>query len=424
MPTEIKILGKGIEGMFIKNDRFNTTLISFNFYLPIDKNRVAEFALLPFMLTTTSDKYPSFTALNIKLSKLYGASLSASTEKVGDYQLLKVAISVIEDKYTFDEESLTKRAAELLCELVFNPKLENGVFALEDTEREKRKAKEHILGEIAEKRIYAKTRLVEEMYENEPYGTAKCGTLEQVDAITGKSLYHAWLYMLKNSKIRVNVISSRLPDGFFDTVSESFSAFERGDIPDCSLNTPTLHRETLKTVEEKMDVAQGKLVMGFSCDLVGDDFETLPLMIAVDIFGGGPYSRLFTYVREKQSLCYYCSASAVRVKGFVSVSSGVEKENIEKAQSEILKQLECVKNGEFTDFEFESSIKNTIDSLLSSEDSQETIDLWYTTKIANKKQISPIELTEMIKSVTKKQVIEAAKGIKLNTVYKLLPKES
>lgn len=423
MSVDIRTLSNGVEGVFVKNSRFNTTLISFNFYLPIDKERVADFALLPFMLTTCSEKYPDFSALNLKLSKLYGANLTASAEKVGDYQLLKMAISVIEDKYTFDEDSLTIRASELLRELIFNPKLENEAFCDEDIQREKRKAAEHILGEMSDKRVYAKTRLIEEMYEGEVYGTAKCGTLEQVEKITGKSLYNAWLDMLKSSYVRVNVVSSSLPQGFFDAVGDSFNAFTRENIPNCRINAPTKHREEVKMVEEYIDVAQGKLVMGFSSDCFGDDTKTLPLMVAVDIFGGGPYSRLFTYVREKQSLCYYCSATAVRTKGFVSVSSGVEKENIKKAESEILKQLECVKNGEFTDFEFESSIKNTVDSLLSSNDSQETVDLWYSIKIANEKLLSPEDLAEMISSVTRQEVIEAAKQIKLNTVYRLLPKE-
>ena len=85
--------------------------------------------------------------------------------------------------------------------------------------------------------------------------------------------------------------------------------------------------------------------MGFSSDLCGDDDVSLPLMVATDIFGRGPYSRLFANVREKMSLCYYCSASAVRQKGLVTVDSGVEAENAEKAQKEILAQLDAVKKG-------------------------------------------------------------------------------
>ena len=140
-------LSNGVDGFFVKNNRFNTTLISFNFFLPLKKDTVAVNALLPFMLTTSSKKYPDFSKLNLKLSRLYGAHLSASSEKAGDYQLLKMAISVIGDKYTLDEESLTVEACDLLSELIFEPNIENGAFLEADLEREKRKAIEHIQGE-------------------------------------------------------------------------------------------------------------------------------------------------------------------------------------------------------------------------------------------------------------------------------------
>ena len=57
--SENKItLSNGVDGFFVKNNRFNTTLISFNFFLPLKKDTVAVNALLPFMLTTSSKKYP------------------------------------------------------------------------------------------------------------------------------------------------------------------------------------------------------------------------------------------------------------------------------------------------------------------------------------------------------------------------------
>ena len=163
--------------------------------------------------------------------------------------------------------------------------------------------------------------------------------------------------------------------------------------------------------------------MGFSCDMYGDDDLSLPLMVMCDIFGGGPYSRLFSNVREKMSLCYYCSASSVRYKGLLTVDSGVEVKNAQKAQDEILNQLEIIKKGEFSDFEFDSSIKSICDSLNTYNDSQNSLDLWYALKINNQNLYSPEDIAEKIKKITKEDVIYAAKGVKLHTVYKLLPKE-
>ncbi|MGN0451564.1 MAG: EF-P 5-aminopentanol modification-associated protein YfmF [Acutalibacteraceae bacterium] len=423
MSAKIYGLSEGAEGLFIKNERFNTTSVSFNFYLPMSADTAAAYALLPFILTTCGAEYPDFSVLNFKLSRLYGARLEASAEKLGDFQLLRMRISVINDKYTFDSESLLKRAIDMLLSLIFKPKTENGAFCEEDLSREKRKAIEHIKGEISEKRIYAKNRLIEEMYKGSAYGVPKCGTVEDVEKITGESLYKAWEDMLKKAFVRVQVIGASIPPRLFETVAESFENINRCDITDCKTSEPTASVEEPNEITERMAVKQGKLVMGFSSDMCGDDDVSLPLMVMTDIFGGGPYSRLFANVREKMSLCYYCSASAVRQKGLVTVDSGVEAENAEKAQKEILAQLDAVKKGEFTDFEFEASLKSLRDSLNSYNDSQVLLDTWYALKAGNRTLYSPEEIAAEIAEITREDIVNAAKGIKLHTVYKLLPKE-
>lgn len=423
MSAKITQLSNGAEGVFIKNDRFNTTLVSFNFYVPMAKETAAEYALLPFVMTTCSKRYPDFSALNFKLAKLYGANLSASAEKVGDFQLLKIAISVIDDRYSLDNESLCDSATQLLTQLIFEPKAENGAFCEEDVAREKRKAIEHIRGDLAQKRTYAKKRLIEEMYKGQPYGVSKCGSEEDVEKITGESLYNAWKKLLSTAFLRVNVISRSMPSGLFDGISEKLNAIERNNVPDCTRSAPTAAVSKPNTVIETMDIAQGKLCMGFSSELYGDDSETAALTVMCDIFGGGPYSRLFTNVREKYSLCYYCTSSSVKAKGLITVDSGIEKENATKAEREILNQLDIMKQNLFTDEEFQSSIKSITDSFKSYNDSQGLLDAWYSLKIVKDKLLSPEEAAETISRVTRNDVVYAARGVKLHTVYKLLPND-
>ncbi len=424
MAVDIIRLSDGVDGLFERNARFNTTLISFNFYMPLKKERVAEYALLPFIMTTCSSKYPDFSRLNYKLNKLYGAQLEASAEKVGDFQLLKVTVSVIDDKYTLDGEELCTQACDMLLGLIFEPKTENGAFYDEDLNREKRKAIEHIRSEMNEKRIYAKKRLIEEMYKNSPYGLSKCGTEEQVKNITGEGLYTAWQEIISSAYVRVNVIGGSLPDGLFESIKARFDNVKRNNITDFLKSVATRKAAKINEVTERMDITQGKLVMGFSSRLHGDDVKTAPLLVMCDIFGGGPYSRLFSNVREKLSLCYYCSASSVRVKGLLTVDSGVELQNAKKAQEEILNQLETVKKGEFSDFEFESSIKSITDSLKTYDDSQNSLDLWYSLKLTNDNILSPDEMSQLVSKVDRKSVIDTANGVYLHTIYKLLPEDT
>ncbi len=414
---EYKVLANGVDGLFVENKRFNTTLVSFNFYLPLSNDNLSANALLPYVLTSCSEKYESFTQLNTALNMLYGADLSVAVNKIGDAQVIKMSIAVINDEYSMTNEPIIDKATELLMELIFNPKLIGNEFYADDTEREKRKVREHILGEINDKRRYARKRLIEEMFSGYTYAHSVYGTVDSLEIVTGKELYSAWCNLLRCAYVRVQLVGKRLPSGFFEKISEKFSVNDRV-VSDDYRNISHLDScDKVKYVNDTMAVSQGKLVMGFTSDLWGKD--AYALTVASDIFGGGTYSGLFANVREKLSLCYYCSASANRNKGYLVVDSGVEFDKAKKAEEEILNQLQMVKNGEFDQFTFEASIKNINNMLLSSYDSLGALENWYASHIFTRKVESPEEVAKIISMVTREEVIEAANGIKLHTVYNL-----
>ena len=90
-----------------------------------------------------------------------------------------------------------------------------------------------------------------------------------------------------------------------------------------------------------MDVTQGKLAMGYRCS--SDDYPAM--VLANLIFGGTSNSKLFLNVRERLSLCYYASSSYARSKNILTVSSGVETADFERAEAEIGRQLQAVQQG-------------------------------------------------------------------------------
>ena len=82
-------------------------------------------------------------------------------------------------------------------------------------------------------------------------------------------------------------------------------------------------------------------------------------------------------MREKLSLCYYCSARLFRQKGVMMVQSGVEFENAERAITEISKQLDAVRAGEFTHDDFDASVKSLADDYERLGGTPEELDDWY-----------------------------------------------
>ena len=262
------------------------------------------------------------------------------------------------------------------------------------------------------------------MFKREPYGCFVYGKKEDVEKLSSEDLYLAWQRLVKNSFIQLNVIGKSVPSGLFEEIKKILTSIKRENICDALSSIPIKKANTVTEVTETMDVTQGKLVLGFSSELYGDFKTALPLAIFTDIFGGGPYSKLFSNVREKQSLCYYCSASSRRSKGFILVDSGIESKNANVALNAILKELEDIKNGNVDEFTFNASKKSLIDSLNSYYDSASALDTWNTIELQGEDEISVEDATKYINEITLNDIINVANGIELHSIYKLLPKEA
>lgn len=421
MSVSLCNLLEGVDGLHLKDDRFNTTLITFNFYLPIAKQTVAETALLPFVLSSCCEEYKSTVLLNRRLCELYGARLSASVSKVKDFLHLRFCIGSINNEFAPNGENVVVESAKLLASLIFAPSFENGEFLQKDLDREKRKAIERIKGEINNKRIYARRRLLAEMFKDHPYGISHRGEIEDVEKVTTKSLTYAWQRMLRNSYVRVIVSSKDDCSEIFERTKNAFSVIKRENVTDIRQTIPFTPPE-FKSITEHMDIVQGKIAMGFTSTLKGDAKTAFPLNVMCDLLGGGTYSKFFKNVREKLSLCYYCSATAARHIGFMVVESGVQADKKEQLKTQVLKELEAMQKGEFTDEDVSFSKLSLIETLKSYSDSQSALDGWYAARLTEDDFISPSDLAHIINGVTREQIISAANAVSLCTVYELMPK--
>ena len=143
------------------------------------------------------------------------------------------------------------------------------------------------------------------------------------------------------------------------------------------------------------------------------------MTVAVDIFGGGTYSKLFTIVREQMSLCYFCSARLNRDKGVLLVSSGIETENETKTREAILEQLRAVQRGDVTQETLETSLRSLRDTIRGYTDSPDVLCAWYGSQIFRSTAKTPQQRIEELGAVTLDQVQAAAQNITPDTVFML-----
>ena len=416
-----KSIANGVFFNSIKEERFKTVKISVTMFVPLQKSTAAAYSLLPSVLAYSCKKYPDSQSLNRALGSLYGAGVGAYCKKMGETLALTLTIAGIDDRFTMNSEKISPRLVELLCEIIFNPKVENGAFCEDDFNQCKRQLLESIEGEFNEKRTYAISQMTSIMCENEAYGIKRYGDKELVEQLTPSELYKAWQRILEDSRVEVMMIGSSDPMLAENVIKERFTGMQR--------LLPEIKTEIVKTVSkvkqrtETSDIAQAKLVMGFRTGTAQPQDNTIPMTLTVAILGGTPSSKFFTNVREKLSLCYYCAARYDKLKGIVLVDSGVEKANIERTIEEIKNQLVQMQKGNITDFEIESAKLAVADSYKSSQDTMSGTESWYIGQMLDGSILTVEEAVELLNGVTKDTIVELANTITLDTVYLLQPQE-
>lgn len=414
-----KNVANGIDIIFVPATQFKTNELAVSLLVPLKKETASENALLSLLLCESCSAYKTLRELNTHLASLYGAVLSPAVSKFGENQVIKFGITCIDDRFALDDKKILTECLSLLLSILFEPNFdEKGLFTQNSVDVQKRLLIEKIESEENEKRTYVLRKTESIMFEGEPYAINRYGTKEDVSKATPESLKAAWENLLKTASVLLTVVGSASQQEVKELLLDKFSNVERDyKAPVEAVFNPV--PSEIKEVKEQQAVKQGKLVMGFRVNITPDS-ELAPAMRSfADVFGGGPYSKLFANVREKMSLCYYCSARYVRQKSFIVVQSGCEEENMDKAVSEILNQIEEIKKGNF-DYEFSSSKMALTDAINSVYDAPESLEVWYTSQMADKAFKSPAESAAENKSVTKEQIMECASLISLDTVYRLV----
>ncbi|MBE6730237.1 MAG: insulinase family protein [Ruminococcaceae bacterium] len=397
----------------LTDSKFKTFRVAVKMVLPLNPKTASEYAMLTSIVSRVIKEYPEYTAFSRKLASLYGASIYADVAKMGDNQILSVALGGISGRYAFGGEKMEQELLAILISAVFSPlKDERGLFPKESFIQEKRQLLEAIDADFNDKRIFALDRAMKELFRNEKSGISKYGTSQSVKNTDENTLPALWDEALKKAKFFI-FVSGDCDFKYVENTMKSQFRFEREPY---NLTNETLPAgETLHEVCDEMKLSQSKLVVGFKTECKNNN--ALKLMSV--IYGGSAISKLFMNVREKMSLCYYCSCRPLLLKKALFVESGVETEKLPAAKEAILNELEEIRKGNITEEEFFTAKLALYNSLNGIEDSLYSLEIFYQNQIFEENVITPKEQYEAFEKVTLDEVIEAAKLTKLDTVYEL-----
>ncbi len=417
--TRVEI-GDGINLCHIRTGKFKHASLAISYGTKLTAENAAKNSLLASVLTKSCARFPKMENFNRELDRLYAASINGDVRKFGEIHTAIIKASTLQNKFVPDGEDVIKELTELCLDTLLSPSLPDGCFDKDIVANEKKNLVDLIRASQNDKDGYAVRRCAELMCENEKFATYVHSDEETIESIDAEALTESYCEIVSGAKFEIYFVGDYECDALASIVREKFSVVRRN----VSLEVPAtkVRRKAsgeVKTITETAPISQAKLTLGFRLGRSLADRNFAAATLLKEIYGGSPTSKLFVNVREKLSLCYYCSPMVEQIKGIMIVASAIEAKNKEKAQEEILLQLDKIKAGEISDEEFKNAKDSLINRYNEIPDSAEALIAWYMQRSVLGFVDSPEIAALAVSFLTKEHVIEAAKEISLDTVYML-----
>ena len=277
MPYEIKEIKRGIKLHLIETKKFKTNLITVVLTVPLKSKTVTLNTVIPAVLKRGTTNLNSQEEISKKLEEMYGAEFDCGIEKIGDNHVLKFYLETLNDNFIPQEnkENLAKSGIDLLLDIVLNPYIEKNKFKEEYVEAEKNNIKLLIESKIDNKNAYALNRCIEEMYKNEAYGLYKYGYTKDLQNIDSQKLYEHYKNIINTAKVDIFFSGDIEKEDIEKYVKENKKINELEGRPGEIIinNEKHLEKIDVKKIEEKMDITQGKLVIGLDVESNRTRFE-------------------------------------------------------------------------------------------------------------------------------------------------------
>lgn len=425
MQTTRLEIGDGISLCHIKTGKFKHASLAISYSTKLSAENAVMNSLITSVLTKSCARFPKMEDFNRELDRLYAASISGSVKKFGEVHTAVIKADTLQNKFVPDGEDVIKELTNLVLDALLAPSLPDGVFDKEIFESEKTNLIDQIRASQNDKDGYAVRRCAEIMCENEKFSTYVHGDEQTVSEVTVESLTERYRELIAGAKLEIYFVGDYDAEALANILRERFEDVKRNvtlDVPATKVRRKASGE--VKRVNETAPISQAKLSIGFRLGRSLSDRNFPAVTLFKEIYGGSPTSKLFANVREKLSLCYYCSPAVEQIKGIMIVASAIEAKNKERAEEEILLQLEKIREGEISDEEFNSARESLINRYNEIADSTDAIIAWYMQRSVLGFVDSPDIAALAISFLTKEHVVEAAKEISLDTVYLLSGEES
>ena len=200
-------LKPGVKVRFIQNKQFKSVQMMVSFIHELKNEReLASRTLLAGILESSSAAYPNQHAITLKLAELYGATFGANTEVEGNLSLLNFVYSFVAPEYLKAGQSLLDESVDFLNQIIFHPRMENGMFKPEVFERQRTNLKTYIQGIVDNKQSEALINVQRSYFDDPIQQNTPYGTENDYQELTNHDFVAAFDQMLRRDQVQITVM--------------------------------------------------------------------------------------------------------------------------------------------------------------------------------------------------------------------------
>lgn len=401
----------------IKTNKFKTAHMEIIFRKKIVKEELTTYSLLADILSLGNIDYPKRKDLIVKLEELYKSIIYATALKTGNIMNFSVISDFINPEY-INDESYLENIIKLTFDLLQRPNVINEEFDLKSFNITKNKLKKEIEA-IKDNPVNDSVRkALKAMDSNSPSSYFMLDNLEDLENITPSSLYKAYKRLMKDFTCDIFIIGDLDMDNVVSLIKKYF---KKRYIVELNEDLKVVNEERKKVQVKEIDGnnIQANLVAIFNVNNLDEKEQDIVMHVFNYLYGnGGLTSKLYQSIREKNSLCYAINSMYLKYDSLLVVQLSLENDCVNKAVSLIKKELKSMTQGNFSIEELKDACNNMMVSIdISGDNNISVLNNYVFHEFANLMLLE--DRKKAFKNVTKEEVINVARKIKLNTIFTL-----
>lgn len=385
----------------IQTDKFK------NCYLEVDFRedaRCVDFtkrSLLSNLLGFTSLDYPTKREMRIAQEELYNVSFGGGCSRAGYNFFTDFSIDFLNPKYVLEENYLEDVIA-FLFRILKRPNKGDGSWDERSfeiiKEREMAALEQYKERPLNYAMVESKSRIFSESISSKRIK----GTTKELEIVTKEDMVLEYEKMFQDSHCDILIIGDLDMDFVVQLIKKYFhkASIVMEDIP----FVVSQEKVKLRKDVEDSTYQQTQLLVYYQFDALTDfEFNFVVPLFTMILGSAGMTDKLTKYLREENSLCYYCGCGFSAWDSYSFIYTGLKKENIELALKYIHIAMDEMKNGDISLEYLEKQKEKFLSDLSLREDNMYgLIDNYYFHEIANrplyedyKKEIQNVSIKDL-----------------------------